>query len=172
MTCVGGLMNVNIPKGRKDGELDPLSAGRNGESDARALSLHCLACAQAGLCALQCRCAPPRAPRIRRVLPPAGNTIGAPVFSSARGELLQTHARTVSASHSAHSRPPALTSDYRCVAQNFVARDVFCIRACKDGPCAPANVDSCAWKNQRHGDTRPREVCAPFYPRSLRDLRR
>ena len=53
-----------------------------------------------------------------------------------RGELQQTHAWTVSASHSAHSRPPVLTSDYLFVAQNAVAYDVLCIRACKGDPCA------------------------------------
>ena len=78
-----------------------------------------------------------RTPRIRRVLPPAVNAISRPVSSSARGELQQTHAWTVSISRSTHSRLPVLSSDHLFVAQNVVTYDVLCIRACRDDPCAP-----------------------------------
>ena len=92
--------------------------------------------ARAGPCALQCRGAPPRAsarPLNSTRIPPAGHAISRSVFTSVRGKLQQTHAWAVSVSHSTHSRPPVLTSDYLFVAQNVVT---LCTRACKDSPCA------------------------------------
>ncbi|TFK81207.1 hypothetical protein K466DRAFT_347035 [Polyporus arcularius HHB13444] len=71
-----------------------------------------------------------------------GNPIGGLVFSSAFGDLQQIHEWT-----------------------NFMAVDEFCIRACKDGPKAPAlcqhiyDVMGCAWNMPGNYDAGSFDAC-------------
>ena len=122
VTGVGEHTKVTIPKSDKDGELDPHGANRNSESSAREIPALLGRGARAGPCPLQ-SCASARSFIPMHILPPTCNAIVRLLFSSARGELQQTHGWTVSAPRSDHPRAPVLTSDlFSRSAEFYVAR--------------------------------------------------